>query len=75
LTSTESRVLDRLDFPAMVRFLSDLVRIPSVSGEESTAQRCVGEWMRCAGRDVDLWDLDIPALSCWRWRTNGTRFV
>ena len=45
LNSVESRVLEQLDFQGMTRFLCELVRIPSVGGNEAPAQLRVAEWM------------------------------
>lgn len=59
----ESRVLDQLDFPGMLSFLSEMVRIPSIGGAEAPAQLRVAEWMKGAGIDVDLWQLDMETLA------------
>ena len=42
--------------------LSELVRIPSLGGEETPIQRRVAAWMTEVGFDVDVWDLDLMAL-------------
>jgi acetylornithine deacetylase len=62
ITSEEARVLDHLDLGGMVESVCDLVKIPSVGGSESPAQEWVAAWMRDAGLDVDVWELDYPVL-------------
>ncbi len=62
LSPTESRVLSKLDISGLLDFISDLVRIPSVGGNETAAQEWVAEWMEGAGFEVDKWALDLPAL-------------
>jgi len=46
----------------MLRFLSELVRIPSVGGSESPAQIRVAGWLKEEGFEVDLWKLDLQEL-------------
>lgn len=58
----EGRVLSHLDFPGMLEFLSDLVKIPSVGGAESRAQLFVADWMKGNGLETDLWELDMETL-------------
>lgn len=62
LTALEKRVLDELDMEGMVTLVSELVRIPSLGGEENPAQLRVAEWMRENGLEVDLWELDLEEL-------------
>ena len=61
-TPIEQRVLERLDLNRMLAFLSELVAIPSLGGAESPAQERVARWMRDNGLEVDIWELDLPAL-------------
>ena len=63
LTPLEAKVLNQLDFSGMLALLSELVRIPSVGGAESPAQLHVSAWMREAGIEVDLWELDMEELA------------
>jgi acetylornithine deacetylase len=72
MNELERRVLGALDFPAMLRFLSDIVAIPSLDGtpEEYTVQERVASELRQIGMDVDQWEIDFPALQqhpafCW----------
>ena len=62
LHPVEARVLDRLDMTGMIRFASELVRIPSVGGLETQAQRRVVDWMQENGIETDIWELDLPRL-------------
>lgn len=61
LSAVESRALDAIDETSLVRCLSDLVRIPSVSGskEENEAQRWFEGQMRSAGLTTDLWEIPL----------------
>ena len=63
LNPHEVHTLNCVDTAGMVRFLSELVKIPSVGGSESPAQLRVAEWMRENGVEVDLWDLDLVELA------------
>jgi acetylornithine deacetylase len=62
MTSIQSRVLAQLDVDGMVDFLSELVAIPSVGGEETPAQERVASWMEEEGFQVDRWELDMEEL-------------
>lgn len=60
----ESRVhaaIDRLE-PAYRSFLQELVRVPSVTGQEGDAQALVAQRMREAGLTIDVFDIDAEAL-------------
>jgi acetylornithine deacetylase len=60
---TEQRVLDAIDFDALLRYLGDLVAIKSLSGHETPAQESVAAKMKAIGFEVDVWPLDFDALS------------
>jgi acetylornithine deacetylase len=62
LSRQEARVLDRLDLEGMLGFLEKLVAVPSVGGAESPAQEMVARWMEENGLEVDVWEVDLPAL-------------
>src|SRR5579859_1001878 len=62
LTGTEQQALASLDEAGLLRTLRELLRIPSVTGREAQAQRWLGEQMRAAGLDVDLWTIDVAAM-------------
>ncbi|MEW9548961.1 ArgE/DapE family deacylase [Nonomuraea sp. NPDC050783] len=61
----EARVLDAIDEAETVRLLAETVRVPSVTGTDAESElqhrfaRLLGE----AGMDVDVWKLDLPALT------------
>jgi acetylornithine deacetylase len=62
LTDIERKVLAALDEQGLINALRDLLRIPSVTGQEAAAQRWLGQHMQQLGLDVDLWTIDVPAL-------------
>jgi acetylornithine deacetylase len=59
----EERVLEAIDVAGMLEFLCELVAIPSLDGQETTAQERVAAQMVHLGLDVDVWELDFAALS------------
>ncbi len=62
MNSVEERVLGSLDVEGLVKSVCDLIEIPSVTGEESAAQRFVASLMSEVGLDVDVWEIDLDAL-------------
>lgn len=64
ITSAEARILDAIDDATLVASLQDLVRTPSVTGEDSEheLQHTAARDFRDAGLEVDLWQLDLAAL-------------
>jgi acetylornithine deacetylase len=46
----------------VVALLRDLVRIPSVTGEEGTIQAFVADYVRQLGLEIDVWESDWEAL-------------
>lgn len=64
ITSAEARLLEAIDDVALVACLRDLVRTPSITGEdaEQDLQHAAAKDFRDAGLDVDLWQLDLEAL-------------
>ena len=65
LDDGEERALAFVDARELVQDLSELVAIPSVSGEdaESDVLHLLAKRMRSLDLDVDLWPLDLPALT------------
>ncbi|MGH3714356.1 MAG: M20/M25/M40 family metallo-hydrolase, partial [Micromonosporaceae bacterium] len=53
------------DAPAMLELLSELVRVPSVSGSdaESEIQAYLAGWLRAEGLEVDHWRLPLDELA------------
>jgi acetylornithine deacetylase or succinyl-diaminopimelate desuccinylase len=62
LTETEQKVLASLDEAELLQTFRELLRIPSVTGDEATAQRWLAQRMREAGLTVDTWTIDVAAL-------------
>lgn len=58
----ERDALASLDEQQLIDALRDLLRIPSVTGQEAAAQYWLGQHMRQLGLDVDLWTIDVTAL-------------
>jgi acetylornithine deacetylase len=65
LTSAEARALDAVDTEAIVDDLLDLLAVPSVGGTDAEAdvQQVLARRLDRMGMDVDLWQLDLPALA------------
>jgi len=63
LSGVERVATDGLDERGLVALLRELVAIPSLDGEESGAQRRVGEWMRAEGFGTDVWDVDLAEIA------------
>src|SRR4051795_1509851 len=64
MPATEARVhaaIDRLE-PAYRTLLQNLVRVPSVTGQEGEAQALVATHMRTIGLTVDAFDVDVETL-------------
>ena len=47
----------------LVAFLEEIVRVPSVTGEEGAVQEVVAARFRAAGLEVDVWEPDPSALA------------
>lgn len=64
-TPTEQQVISAVDelAPAAVSLLQELVRTPSLTGEEEAAQQIVARVMREIGLDVDIWEPDPAELA------------
>lgn len=64
MNPTEERVLAAIDQEGLLAALAELVAIPSLDGtpEENRAQEAAAAIMRRCGLDVQVWELDLPAL-------------
>ena len=64
MVEAKRRLLEEVDSrqDGIVRLLRDLVRIPSVTGEEGEIQRFVADYVGKLGLEVDLWESDWHAL-------------
>ena len=58
----EARALQALDTDACIRLTQDLVRVPSVTGNERAAQDLVTLALEEAGLEVDRFDADLGQL-------------
>jgi len=59
----EERVLNAIDVEGMLEYLSELMAVPSLVGEETAAQEHVAAQMESCGLQVDVWELDFDELS------------
>ncbi|GAB4429266.1 MAG: ArgE/DapE family deacylase [Chloroflexi bacterium OHK40] len=65
MTGAEERVLAAIDQQELLRNLAELVAVPSLDGspEELRAQEVAAAIMRRSGLEVDVWEIDVPALA------------
>lgn len=63
-TDTEQRVLDEIDrrFSDTVAFLQEMVRQPSILGNELGVQQLIFNRLQNLGLQPDMWDLDLDLL-------------
>lgn len=59
LTRTEQAALAALDERGLIAAIRDLLRIPSITGQEADAQRWLAAHMQEHGFDVDLWPINV----------------
>ena len=62
LTPLEQKALASLDEAGLVQTLRGLLRIPSITGREASAQHWLAERMRELGLEVDQWVIDLTEL-------------
>jgi acetylornithine deacetylase len=62
--TTRQKILDTIDKnrDKAITFLQDMIRIPSVTGDEAAVPRFLSEYMRKIGLDVDMWETDWEKL-------------
>jgi acetylornithine deacetylase len=58
----ERTVLKQINENAIVETTSELIQIPSVTGDESKAQRHIAKILDDIGMEVDIWEIDIPEV-------------
>lgn len=63
MKGVEQRVLEAIDLAGLLRYLSELVAIRSLSGQETPAQEHVAAQMERCGLSLDVWELDFAELS------------
>jgi acetylornithine deacetylase len=64
-TTLHDRILAAVEdgFDDQVRFLADLTRMPSLRGQEASAQDAMAAAMRSRGLSVDRWKVDVDEIS------------
>lgn len=62
LSSLEARVLGAVDEAELVATVQQVVRVPSITGDEAVVQAVLAGMLRDAGCLVDHWPLDLAAL-------------
>ncbi|HEY6408441.1 MAG TPA: ArgE/DapE family deacylase [Ktedonobacteraceae bacterium] len=62
LSSMEQTALASLDEQGLIVAFCNLVRIPSITGQEAAAQTWLAQQMRSMGLAVDLWTIDVAQL-------------
>src|SRR6266700_915992 len=62
LSSSEQTALASLDEQGLIGAVRDLVRIPSITGQEVTAQYWLAQHMRGMGLEVDRENFEAPGL-------------
>jgi acetylornithine deacetylase len=62
--TNRQKILDTIDKnrDKAVTFLQDMVRIPSVTGDEAAIQRFLSDYMKKVGLEVDMWETDWEKL-------------
>jgi len=58
------KILDKVDASKdhAIKFLQDMVAIPSVTGDEAAIQRHMSDYLRKIGLEVDMWETDWEEL-------------
>jgi acetylornithine deacetylase len=62
MNEVERWVLEAIDLDGMLKYLDELVAIPSLSGQETPAQEHVAAQMEQCGLALDVWELDFAQL-------------
>ncbi|MCW4014463.1 MAG: M20/M25/M40 family metallo-hydrolase, partial [Candidatus Bathyarchaeota archaeon] len=63
MNKTEQRVLDAINIDDMLEYLSEIIAIPSMTGDEKKAQENIAEKLASIGMKVDKWDIDLEELA------------
>ncbi len=58
------KIIDKIDASKdqAIKFLQDMIAIPSVTGDEAAIQKFVAGYMGAIGLNVDMWETDWEAL-------------
>ncbi len=62
LSEQEQTSLTALDERELIETLRQLLRIPSITGQEAAAQQWLAQQMQAIGLDVDLWSMDVAEM-------------
>jgi acetylornithine deacetylase len=62
LTTIEQAALSSLDERGLIETVRNLLRIPSITGQEAAAQRWLAGQMRLSGFDIDEWTIDVERV-------------
>jgi acetylornithine deacetylase len=64
MTDARKKILDTVDAnrDKAVKFLQDIVTIPSVTGDEGKIQAFLSNYLKKLDLDVDVWESDWEAL-------------
>lgn len=62
--ANRKKIIDKIDASRdhAIKFLQDLVAIPSVTGDEAAVQKFVSDYMKKIGLEVDMWETDWEEL-------------
>ena len=63
VTGVEQAVLEAVDADALVDLTSELVALPTLSGQEVAGQEHVAGVLAAQGLDVETWEVDLAALA------------
>ena len=63
VSDVEQAVLDAVDADALVELTSELVALPTLSGQEVDGQEHVADVLVAQGLDVATWEVDVAALA------------
>lgn len=63
LNSIERKVLDIVNVDEMIKYLQEIISIPSVTGNEEKAQENIAQKLGSIGMKVDKWNIDLAELS------------
>ena len=62
MNKLERRVIENIDHEEMLQYISEMISVPSYSGEETTIQLNVASKLETLGLDVDTWEIDFDKL-------------
>ncbi len=63
MNSVEQKILDTIDYDEMIKYLCEIISIPSITGDEKNAQENIATKLDSIGMAVDKWSIDLEELS------------